>query len=153
TRAVLDGDRFVVNGQKVWTSYAMIAGKCFCYVRTDRDVPKHKGISVLILDMATPGIDVRPLRNISGSTEFAEVFFTDVEVPRGGDRRLAGRADGPVLPQLLHELRQHHRRRLGGDPAQHHRPARAGPSEAVGAPWPTTRPCSTRKRTAWHGSR
>jgi len=81
TRAVLDGDEFVVNGQKVWTSYAMAAAKCFCYVRTATDVAKHKGISVLILDMDTPGIDVRPLTNINGQTEFAEVFFTDVRVP------------------------------------------------------------------------
>jgi alkylation response protein AidB-like acyl-CoA dehydrogenase len=81
TRAVLDGDRFIVNGQKVWTSYAMVAQKCFVYVRTDPDAPKHKGISLLIVDMDTPGIDVRPLRHISGAAHFAEVFFTDVEVP------------------------------------------------------------------------
>jgi alkylation response protein AidB-like acyl-CoA dehydrogenase len=82
TRAVLDGESFIVNGQKVWTSYAAIAQKCFCYVRTDPNVPKHKGISVLMIDMDTPGIDVRPLKQISGSSEFAEVFFTDVVVPR-----------------------------------------------------------------------
>jgi alkylation response protein AidB-like acyl-CoA dehydrogenase len=82
TRAVLDGESFVVNGQKVWTSYAAIAQKCFCYVRTDPTVPKHKGISVLMIDMDTPGIDVRPLKQVGGSSEFAEVFFTDVVVPR-----------------------------------------------------------------------
>ncbi len=82
TRAVEDGDSFVVNGQKVWTSYAMVASRCFCYVRTDPDVPKHKGISVLIIDLDTPGVEVRPLRHISGRAEFAEVFFTDAVVPK-----------------------------------------------------------------------
>lgn len=81
TRAVLDGDSFVVNGQKVWTSYAAIAQKCFCYVRTDTTVAKHKGISVLIIDMDTPGVEIRPLRQVSGSSEFAEVFFTDALIP------------------------------------------------------------------------
>jgi alkylation response protein AidB-like acyl-CoA dehydrogenase len=84
TRAVLDGDTFMVTGQKVWTSYCMVAQKCFCYVRTTplADAPKHKGISVLIIDMDSPGIEIRPLRHISGSAEFAEVFFTDTPVPR-----------------------------------------------------------------------
>ncbi|MEY2459183.1 MAG: hypothetical protein QOG30_1013 [Acidimicrobiaceae bacterium] len=83
TRAEQDGSDgpFIVNGQKVWTSYSMIAEKCFCYVRTDPSAPKHKGISVLIIDMDTPGIDVRPLKHLTGAEDFAEVFFTDVEVP------------------------------------------------------------------------
>jgi len=82
TRAIDDGDSFIVNGQKVWTSYAMLAAKCFCYVRTDPNVPKHKGISVLIIDVDSPGIEVRPLRHMSRRAEFAEVFFSDVVVPK-----------------------------------------------------------------------
>ena len=82
TRAEVHDDCFVVNGQKVWTSYAAIAQKCFCYVRTDPALPKHRGISLLILDMDTPGIDVRPLAHITRKADFAEVFFTDVVVPR-----------------------------------------------------------------------
>jgi alkylation response protein AidB-like acyl-CoA dehydrogenase len=91
TRADVHDDHFVVNGQKVWTSYAMIAQKCFCYVRTDPTLPKHKGISLLIIDMDTPGIDIRPLRHISGTAGFAEVFFTDVIVPR---ENLVGHLNG-----------------------------------------------------------
>lgn len=82
TRADDHGDHFIVNGQKVWTSYAMVASKCFCYVRTDREAPPHRGISVLIIDLDTPGVEVRPLHHITGQAEFAEVFFTDVRVPR-----------------------------------------------------------------------
>ncbi|MHB8466185.1 MAG: acyl-CoA dehydrogenase family protein [Acidimicrobiales bacterium] len=84
TRAVLDGDRFVVNGQKVWTSGAHHADLCFCFVRTDPDAPKHRGISVLVIDMTTAGISVRPLAELTDPhhADFNEVFFTDVEVPR-----------------------------------------------------------------------
>jgi alkylation response protein AidB-like acyl-CoA dehydrogenase len=82
TRAEVFDDHFVVNGQKVWTSYAQIAQKCFCYVRTDPSASKHRGISVLLIDMDTPGIEVRPLTHITRKADFAEVFFTDVIVPR-----------------------------------------------------------------------
>jgi alkylation response protein AidB-like acyl-CoA dehydrogenase len=91
TRAEVFDDHFVVNGQKVWTSYAMISQKCFVYVRTDPTLPKHKGISLLILDMDTPGIDIRPLRHINGTAGFAEVFFTDVVIPR---ENLVGELNG-----------------------------------------------------------
>jgi alkylation response protein AidB-like acyl-CoA dehydrogenase len=81
TRAVRDGDDFVVNGQKVWTTFGALADMCQLLVRTDPDAPKHRGISCLLVDMRTPGIDVRPLRQITGGSEFGEVFFTDARVP------------------------------------------------------------------------
>jgi alkylation response protein AidB-like acyl-CoA dehydrogenase len=84
TRAEVFDDHFLVNGQKVWTSGAAHSDFCFCFVRTDPNVRKHRGISVIIIDMKSPGIDVRPLAELTNPehADFSEVFFDTVEVPR-----------------------------------------------------------------------
>ncbi len=82
TAAVADGDYFVINGQKIWTSLAHRADWCVLLARTDREAPKHKGISYLLLDMKTPGVEVRPLVDMLGRNTFNEVFFDNARIPR-----------------------------------------------------------------------
>ncbi len=103
TSAVLDGDAWVVNGQKIWTSTAKTADWMFCLVRSDPDVPKHQGLSFLLFSMKTPGIRVRPLETMTGDSHFNEVFFTDVRVPR--DQIVGNPGDGWKVANavLLHE--------------------------------------------------
>jgi len=81
-KGVLDGDQWVLNGQKIWTSAGHLADHIFTLVRTDPDAPKHKGISFLLVDMRQPGIEVRPIKMISGESEFNEVFYTDAVCPK-----------------------------------------------------------------------
>jgi len=82
TRAVLDGDEWVINGQKVWTTQAQFADYIFLLARTDPDAPKHAGISYLLVPMKQPGIEVRPIEQVDGSADFNEVFFTDARCPK-----------------------------------------------------------------------
>ena len=82
TKAVEDGEDFLISGSKIWTSTAAQAQMMFCLVRTEPTAPKHEGISYILFPMSTPGIEVRPLKTMTGSAEFNEVFFTDVRVPK-----------------------------------------------------------------------
>ena len=133
TRAVLDGDEFVVNGQKVWTSYADKADWMFCLVRTEPDRPRHRGISYLLIDMRTPGIEVRPLRLLTGEEHFNEVVFDEVRVP--AENLVGERGEGWTVSRAT---LKYERGLMGGNRitrrAFDHLVALAGSLEVRGAP-------------------
>ena len=110
TKAVEDGEDFLISGQKIWTSTAMQADMMFCLVRTEPDKPKHEGISYILFPMSTPGIEVRPLKTMTGVAEFNEVFFTDVRVPNANVVGGRGRGWFVANTTLKHE------RGMLGDP-------------------------------------
>jgi alkylation response protein AidB-like acyl-CoA dehydrogenase len=111
TKAVDMGDHYLVNGQKIWTSGAHLADWCFCLVRTD-PTRKHEGISFLLIDMHSPGVEARPIRMISGASGQCETFFTDVKVPK---ENLVGTLNGgwPIAKRLLQHERNGMGNRLG----------------------------------------
>lgn len=109
TRAELDGDEYVINGSKIWTSYADQADWIFCLVRTDFDVPKHGGISFILFDMASAGVTARPIQLISGSSVFCETFFDNVRVPAGN---IVGRLNDGW--NIAKRLLQHERTMISG---------------------------------------
>ncbi len=126
SRAVRDGDEWVVNGQKVWTTLAHISKWGMLVTRTDPDVPKHKGLSYFLLDMESPGVEVRPLYQITGEAEFNEIFLTDVRIPH--DRMLGDEGNGwqVAITTLMNE-----RTALGGGSG--HR--KAGPGATLEKLW------------------
>jgi alkylation response protein AidB-like acyl-CoA dehydrogenase len=95
----LDGDEWVINGQKIWTSAGHLADHIFVLCRTDPEAPKHKGISFLLVDMRQPGVEVRPIKMISGESEFNEVFFTDARTPK--DEVVGGVNNGWAVAMTL----------------------------------------------------
>ncbi len=103
TSAVLDGDHYVVNGQKVWTSYADKADWIFCLVRTDPAAPKHLGISFLLFDMESPGVSTAPIKLISGASPFCQTFFDNVRVPKDNLMGTAGKGWDIAKYLLTHE--------------------------------------------------
>lgn len=132
TRVVRDGDDWILNGQKIWTSYAHFSDFGFLVARSDAEVAKHAGLTFFLLDMRSPGVEVRPIKQISGSSNFSEVFFTDVRIPDAyrvgevgngwkaalnmlaNERFTVGRSEGPDVEDLLQLASQV---MIGGRPA------------------------------------
>jgi alkylation response protein AidB-like acyl-CoA dehydrogenase len=108
TRCEDKGDHWLINGQKIWTSYANKADWCFCLVRTD-PTKKHEGISFVLIDMSTPGVETRPIQLISGESPFCETFFTDVKVPK---ENMVGRLNGGW--EIAKRLLQYERQNISG---------------------------------------
>lgn len=151
TKAVADGDDFIINGQKIWTSGAHRADRMMLLARTDPDAPKHKGISYFLLNMKTPGIEVRPLTNMADTASFNEVFFNDVRVPKKDmlgdvnrgwyvatttlDFERSGIINGVSLQKLVQELadfaRENHRSDGGWTPIRHELADRAIEAEVL----------------------
>ena len=130
TRAVRDGDEWIISGQKVWTSAAHLSqiGEVIC--RTDPDLPKHKGMTVFVVDMHAPGVEIRPLRQMTGGAAFNEVFFDEVRIP--DTHRLGEVNSGWSVAldhvderALLHRGRRRRRRCRAVQPSPHARDARA----------------------------
>jgi alkylation response protein AidB-like acyl-CoA dehydrogenase len=103
TSAVADGDKWVVNGQKVWTSWGAVADFGLLLARSDPDAAKHAGLTAFILDMHAPGVEVRPLRQITGEAEFSEVYFTDVRVPDSARLGQVGEGWKVAITTLMNE--------------------------------------------------
>jgi acyl-CoA dehydrogenase len=103
TRAVRDGDEWIVNGQKVWSSYAHRSQIGQLMARTDPDVPKHQGLTMFLLPLDTPGVEIRPLRQMNGQAEFNEIFLTDVRVPDANRVGEPGSGWRAVLTTLMSE--------------------------------------------------
>jgi alkylation response protein AidB-like acyl-CoA dehydrogenase len=103
TFAQLDGDEWVINGQKIWTSFGEVADYCYLICRTSNDGPPHAGISEIIVPMNTPGIDVRPIQDMTTNRHFCEVFYTDVRVPKDNLVGQQGGAFAQTMRQLEHE--------------------------------------------------
>ena len=103
TRAVRDGDDWVINGQKIWTSFGEVADYCYLICRTSTEGPPHAGISEIIVPMDTPGIEVRPIKDMTTNRHFCEVFYTDVRVPVANLVGVEGAAFKQTMRQLEHE--------------------------------------------------
>ena len=149
TRAEDKGDHFLVNGQKIWTSGAQYADWCFCLVRTDPKAKKHEGISFLLIDMRSPGVEARPIRLINDTQPFCETFFTDVKVPK---ENLMGPLNGGWT--IAKRLLQHERQGISG--AQTGGAQASTSPAAASTPWPGstsawTRPAGSPTRTCARG--